>query len=191
MSNINFAAIDENFPVAGQDNDTQTFRDNFDTIKNALRNANDEITDLQDNVARTDQENDFNDKIIRRAVMQYNRDSLFDGGLIGVTISIDYENGYYQVFKFTNNITIGFLNFPNQLLDPPGIGKIMLECYSDGPERTITLDPSGGISYKKSNWDQNWIGNSFKIDSSVNPLILEIWRYSTQTIFVRNLGVFS
>ncbi len=46
-SAINYAAINENFPVAGQDNDTQTFRDNFDSIKTALSTAKTEITDLQ------------------------------------------------------------------------------------------------------------------------------------------------
>ena len=35
-STINYLGINENFPVAGQDNDTQVFRDNFDTIKQAL-----------------------------------------------------------------------------------------------------------------------------------------------------------
>ncbi len=191
MSNINYAAIDENFPVAGQDNDTQTFRDNFDTIKTALRNAYDEVTDLQDNTARTDQDNDFNDKIISRAVMQYNRDSRFDAGAVNNSTTIDYENAFYQIFRFGGDITIGFLNFPNELLLPEGVGKVVLECYSDGAERTIQLDPSGGVTYKKNNWDPGWTGNSFKVSSTSNPLILEVWRYSTGTIFVKNVGVFS
>lgn len=191
MSNINYAAIDENFPVAGQDNDTQTFRDNFDTIKTALRNAYDEVTDLQDNTSRTDQDNDFNDKIISRAVMQYNRDAIFDGGAINVSISVDYENAYYQIFRFGANVTIGFLNFPNELLVPEGVGKVILECYSDGSERTIQLDPSGGVQYKKNNWDLSWVGNSFKVNSTTNPLIIEVWRYTNGTIFAKNIGVFS
>ena len=57
---INFAAINQNFPVAGQDNDTQVFRDNFDTIKTNFSAAKTEIEDLQDNVARTDVASDFN-----------------------------------------------------------------------------------------------------------------------------------
>ena len=52
MSNINYLSINENFPVPGQDNDTQVFRDNFDTIKQSLRIAGEEITDLEDNGAR-------------------------------------------------------------------------------------------------------------------------------------------
>ena len=69
-SNINYASINENFPVAGQDNDTQVFRDNFDTIKTSLRYAYEEITDLQDNVIRSDQTNEFNNNVISGAVFK-------------------------------------------------------------------------------------------------------------------------
>jgi len=48
VSNINYLNIDENFPIAGQDNDTQVFRDNFDSIKQALRIAKEEIGVLED-----------------------------------------------------------------------------------------------------------------------------------------------
>lgn len=194
MSNINYAAIDENFPVAGQDNDTQTFRDNFDTIKTALRNAFDEVTDLQDNTARTDQDNDFNDKVITRAVMQFNRDSVFDAGTIGSPYTIDYENGYYQIINFTPSIvdalTLGFQGFPNDLSNPEGVGKIVLECYCSTGTRTVLLDPSGGIIYKKNNWDMAWGTNSFTVDG--DRLILEIWSYdSTATFYIKNVGKFT
>ena len=68
-SNINYLSINENFPVAGQDNDTQVFRDNFDTIKTSLRNAKDEIGSLQDNTAKVNSDNDFELKKIQRALL--------------------------------------------------------------------------------------------------------------------------
>jgi chorismate synthase len=39
--------IDETFPIAGQANDTQGFRDNFAAIKNAFTATSDEIANLQ------------------------------------------------------------------------------------------------------------------------------------------------
>ena len=33
-SNINSTGVDATFPIAGQDNDSQGFRNNFNTIKN-------------------------------------------------------------------------------------------------------------------------------------------------------------
>jgi|APCry1669189534_1035231.scaffolds.fasta_scaffold01274_10 hypothetical protein len=39
--------IDETFPIAGQANDTQGFRDNFAAIKNAFTSTSNEINNLQ------------------------------------------------------------------------------------------------------------------------------------------------
>ena len=47
MSNINPYNIDGTYPVAGQDNDSQGFRDNFTNIRNNLSYAYAELSDLQ------------------------------------------------------------------------------------------------------------------------------------------------
>jgi len=46
-SNINPNNIDGTYPVAGQDNNSQGFRDNFTNTKTNFQYAADEITDLQ------------------------------------------------------------------------------------------------------------------------------------------------
>ena len=46
-SSINPNNIDGNFPVAGQPNNTQGFRDNFTNIKTNFATAATEITDLE------------------------------------------------------------------------------------------------------------------------------------------------
>jgi hypothetical protein len=50
-STINPNNIDILYPIAGQDNDTQGFRDNFRNIRNNLARAATEITDLQDDIS--------------------------------------------------------------------------------------------------------------------------------------------
>ena len=42
-SNINSTGVDATFPIAGQDNDSQGFRNNFNTIKNNFTAAKSEI----------------------------------------------------------------------------------------------------------------------------------------------------
>ena len=49
MSQINTTNIDATFPVQGQDNPSQGFRDNFSYIKIALDTAANEITAIQTN----------------------------------------------------------------------------------------------------------------------------------------------
>ena len=66
-SAISYASIDATYPVAGQDNNSQGFRDNFFYIKAGLETAYNEITVLQNKVvlksnltANTPATNDFN-----------------------------------------------------------------------------------------------------------------------------------
>ena len=202
MSEVNYLGINENFPVPGEDNDTQVFRDNFDTIKQSLRIAKEEITDLQDNVARTDLDNDFNNKVIQRAVMLNNINKKFDAnstndpGELPSTITIDYENGNYQVWRFAKNTNIEFQNFPDDTSVVSGVGKVTLELYGDGEERTLTFVTTGGTVLKRS---QNWptVTNNIVVEEqegaggSGNPIIIEIWRHRSDKIMLNYLGQFT
>jgi hypothetical protein len=200
VSNINFANINENFPVAGQDNDTQTFRDNFDSIKTALSTAKTEITDLQDNVSRTDVENDFNGNLIRNAKFQNNFEVVLEAQVFDVgttTFTLDYENGPYQIFTISSsNFTFDFLNFPTT---GETLGKIMIELYSlDGNPKNVNFSLSGSDAdaIKK-----NGFSLPITVTSQTNPTILTIWRHgyarttvgslSTDNFYIINHGTFS
>ena len=66
-SNIISTTINENFPIAGQDNDSQGFRDNFNVIKTSLSTANTEITAIQNTASFLNTTSDYNGNIIREA----------------------------------------------------------------------------------------------------------------------------
>jgi hypothetical protein len=188
-SAINYASIDETFPVAGQDNDTQTFRDNFDTIKSSLQSAASEISDLQANAAKLNEDNDFENKIISRAVFQNNVDKKFDGGAITSTLTVDLENGPYQIYRIGSSINIDFLNFPttsDPLVPGYGVGKVTLELYGDDTERVLSLITTGGTVLMKS----PGFPTTLSVTSSTNPTFIEVWQHSTDYIFARYLGTF-
>jgi hypothetical protein len=192
-SNINFAGINEQFPVAGQDNDTQVFRDNFDTIKTSFRTAQQEITDLQNNVARTDLDNDFNLNKISNAVLQQNREQKFNwGNYAESSIDIDFELGSYQILTLGANVNMQFTNLPGDPVytaetTPIGMGKITLELYSGGGSYVINFVTTGGTVFKK---DAAFPG-VVTISSADNPVFIEIWRHSQNVIFMRYLGQYS
>ena len=202
-SNINYLSINENFPVAGQDNDTQVFRDNFDTIKTSLRVAKDEVTSLQNDVAYTTQDNDFGLYKIGNAVLENVReqklDTRGDDALKVQPITIDYQNGTYQIFNVGANIVMDFLNFPGDIrivpteTAPIGWGKVRVELYSDGSgDWTISFSLSGsGATAIKT--DQYFPGTVTvtAADNTDNPVILEIWRHRTNEIFMTYLGTYS
>ena len=189
---INFAAINENFPVAGQDNDTQVFRDNFDTIKTNFSAAKTEITDLQDNAARTDQDNDFLYNVVGSLTLQdaYLRKKDYGAAIVAGTQDISFKQAMYHVVKFGANTSLSFSEFPTAAVDVTGlgqIGKATLELYGDGSARTITFTTSGGTVIKKS----PGFPGSVTVTSATDPVIIEVWQHSANVIWLNYLGLYS
>jgi hypothetical protein len=200
-SNINFISINENFPVPGQDNDTQVFRDNFDTIKRSLRTAKDEITDLQDNSARVDESNDFNKNQLRNLVLGKASLELQNYGdiITNSTQEIDFSQGLHHVLRVGASMNLNFVGFPGDSNIPAGellsgMGKITLELYGDGAVdgedqpifRTLTFNQPNGTVVKTTGFPSPLL----TVQSSTDPILLEIYRYSSGTIFIRYLGQF-
>ena len=189
---INFAAINENFPVAGQDNDTQVFRDNFDTIKTNFSTAKTEITDLQDNAARTDEDNDFLYNIVGSVTLNdaYLRKKDYGAAIVAGTQDVSFKQAMYHVIKLGANTSLSFSEFPTGAVDITGlgqIGKATLELYGDGTTRTITFVTSGGTVLKK---DPLFPG-SVTVTSATNPVIIEVWQHSATVIWLNYLGLYS
>lgn len=201
-SNINYLSINENFPVAGRDNDTQVFRDNFDTIKTSFREAKDEIETLQDDTAKLTLDNDFGLNKIQNAVLENVREQKLDtrgDDASTATTTIDFQNGPYQIFKVGANLAFDFLNFPGDIRNVPveetpvGMGKVLLELYSDGlGDWTVTFSTSGsGATVIKT--DPNFPG-AVTLTAEVNtdnPIFIEVWRHRQDEFFMRYLGTYS
>ena len=189
---INFAAINENFPVAGQDNDTQVFRDNFDTIKTNFSAAKTEIEDLQDNVARTDVDSDFNYNVATAVTLQdaYLRKKDYGAAIVVGTQDVSFKQAMYHIIKFGTNCAIQFTEFPVAAVDVTGLGqmgKATLELYGDGTARTITFTLTGSTVLKKS----AGFPGSLTVTSATNPVIIEVWQHSEAIIFLNYLGLYS
>ena len=189
---INFAAINENFPVAGQDNDTQVFRDNFDTIKTNFSTAKTEITDLQDNAVRTDIDNDFLYNVVGSVTLNdaYLRKKDYGSAIVAGPQDISFKQAMYHVIKFGADISLSFSEFPTGAVDVTGlgqIGKATLELYGDGTARTITITTSGATVLKKS----PGFPGSITVTSATNPVIIEVWQHSATVIWLNYLGLYS
>ena len=201
---INYLSINENFPVAGQDNDTQVFRDNSDTIKNSLRNAKDEITDILTNAAFKDEDNDFELNKIQRAVLQNNRIEKLDRGILppddwdgSTPIETDYTFANYQIIRVKQNFQMTFTNFPGDPVyasevTPIGMGKVVLELYSDGSSRDLSFTTTGGTVIKSNGFPGYASGSPvLTLTSSTNPVFIEVWRHSAAVIYMRYIGAFA
>lgn len=119
MSNINPYNIDGTFPVAGQDNDSQGFRDNFTNTKNNLIFAKQEIEDLQSkaifkaNLTGTTLDNDMTGAPLKNAQILGFRELVNSIGTVTGTVTIDFSAGNYHTLTTAGAITIGgFTNWP-------------------------------------------------------------------------------
>ena len=140
-SSINPNNIDGNFPVAGQPNNTQGFRDNFTNIKTNFSTAATEITDLENNgifksaLAGTTLDNNMADNLIYAADIRE-----FSAVAVPLTatsgsITVDYSAGHYQTISTTGSISLSFTNFP-----PSGsAGIIRLSIAITNTAYTLTL----------------------------------------------------
>ena len=117
-SAINPNNIDGSYPVAGQDNNSQGFRDNFTNIKVNFQDAAAEITDLQNKallksaLSGSTLDNNMGNTLIYAAQVQAfsavkNAVSGTSGSLV-----VNYQSGHYQTISTTGSISLSFTGWP-------------------------------------------------------------------------------
>lgn len=184
-SNIDFISIDETFPIAGRDNDSQGFRDNFSIIKNNFESAKGEIEDLQVNAARVDQANNFNKQNIVNANFVACSEELFDGGAVSTTTLVSWQDGPYQIFTATGNMQFTLSGFP----DSGTVGKMKIQINGDGVNRQVNFAISNGGSFRKS---PEVPSLPITVNSSNEFHVFEFWTYNGgSTVFVDYVGPFA
>jgi len=138
-SAINPNDIDTAYPVAGQDNNTQGFRDNFTFIKNNFSAAATEITALQNTSAVTGSTavNNFAGGLIYDAKIQDLAATSVNLGSVTGTVTINYAAGHYQQMSTAGSITIAL---DTASLPPVGrYGFVRLEITVSSAAHTVTM----------------------------------------------------
>lgn len=114
-SNINANNIDGQYPVAGQDNDSQGFRDNFTATKTNFQYASAEITDLQNKavlkaaLTGTTLNNDMNGATLSNAVLQDMAGNVV-ALVSGNSVAVDYTQGPYQTLTLNSATSLSFVS---------------------------------------------------------------------------------
>jgi hypothetical protein len=118
-SNINPNNIDGAYPVAGQDNNSQGFRDNFTNTSTNFQFAADEITDLQNNailksaLTGTTLNNNMQGSLLYNAQFQQISETRVLQTLTTGSITINFALGSYQIINSsTGSISLALTNFP-------------------------------------------------------------------------------
>lgn len=148
-SNINATNIDATYPVAGKDNDSQGFRDNFSAIKTNFTSAKSEIEDLQSKVVLKAPlgstgvtTNDLGgSSIVNGNYTNFHGTSYAQ--TVATTANIDVEKGSLQSFTLTDNTTFTFTNWP----DSGNYANVRAHFINNGSIITVGNDVTIGKRY--------------------------------------------
>lgn len=200
-SNIISETIDEKFPVAGEDNDTQGFRDNFNIIKQNFSNANAEISDLQEKtVLKAPLEgestvvNNFNNNSISVVNLLQSTKEANSSLVPDSNRPVSFQNGHYFVIdNVSDDIVLTFEDWP--LVDQ--YAEITIQLKGNGSAaHTVTLASnyaSGAISNLYTDGNSNWTGTS--IDVSVvttTAKIVKAWTTNQGAdVYLQFIGEFT
>lgn len=196
MSDIDFSGILTDYPIAGQDNDSQGFRDNFTAIYNAFQVAKAEITKLETNSVLKANLDDNT-----AVVNDLNGSSIIDGfynNFHGTSYSnevsgpwpIDVRAGSLQNFTISDDIQFSFTNWPQSGY----FGKVTIHLSnaSEVDVFSATFSQSAGVIRYDGDFPTP-LQVSLKPSSTVSSFdVVEAWTYTGgAVVFMRYLGKFT
>jgi hypothetical protein len=150
MSNINPNNINSAYPVAGVDNDSQGFRDNFTNIKNNFAYAQSELDDLQSKaivksaLSGTTLNNNMGGTLLSSAQIQDFRETEYDNGIISTNVTLDHSRGHYHKVQTNGTVTLAFSNFPAA----GTVGRIRLKLNVTSTSHRLILPSAVSIGTK-------------------------------------------
>ena len=181
-SSIISDTIDGAYPVAGIDNDTQGFRDNFTIIKTGLATATSEITTLQNTTAKINETNDFNGTEITDANFSLNTEKYHNIGTVISGQNISFLNGHHQSLAI--NLGEGTPSIAFALADWPArdhLAKMTVQLFGNDTAKTVTFTVAGGGTIKYNRTGNNPYPATLTIDSSTDPVVIDFWTYNQGT----------
>lgn len=180
MSQINTNGINVNYPVPGQNNSSQGFRDNFGQIRTNLNTAATEITDLQNKVvlkAALDNSvlnNDMANAQISNCSTRGFRGTTFNlGNALSGTVIVDANKADVHYGTVTGNVTLQFGSWAPTNTE----SKVTLRLSVANANAVISL-PSQVVSTNNNfgtTLIENYtmVGNTATITAPANTQVLE------------------
>lgn len=141
-SQVNPNNIDGTYPVAGQDNDSQGFRDNFTNIRNNFTFIKAEMEDLQNKVllksalSNTTLNNDFAGNVISNPSLSSWRENFNNVGVVAGAVTVNFANGNYQKITLADATTLTF-SFPTNTINQYATIKLWVRVTNAA--HTLTL----------------------------------------------------
>ena len=187
-SQINYSAINIEYPVAGQDNNSQGFRDNFTAIQAGLAEASAEITLLQTNgLDVTQPVNQLQGTIFNNGLYSQFNGVYYNAGTVGAGGAlINVDNGPIQKVTLSANTTLTFENWP----DAGMWSTIRLILINNGSSHIATLaTTNSGVLKTATGWTGGTNPVTVTVATSGKIELIEAWTIDGgTTVYIKNIG---
>lgn len=194
--------IKQNFPVRGQDNDSQGFRDNFHNIHEAIKSVDDRTGWLEQSSVRTNQTSTFYGNTIESANFKNCSTEIWQNDIAELyDVTIDYSLGSYQVFQVSSGEhNLDIINWPGEgksgniklSITPSSSSATKINFPGDYKcvdlNRSTNYDLSAGTNVFEV-WSENPIGNAGPVYYVRSIAKLEAENTITQrvdTLYIKN-----
>jgi hypothetical protein len=147
-SAINPNNIDGAYPVAGQDNNSQGFRDNFTNTATNFQFAADEISDLQATavlkqaLVGTTLDNNMLGSPLSNALLSNMSEAVVALGTVSGTTIINYALGSYQTLTTNGAVSLQFSNLPAA----GAAASVVVQVYVANTIHTVTFPVSVSLN---------------------------------------------
>lgn len=183
MSAINTNSIDVNYPIPGQNNTSQGFRNNFASIKTNLDTAGNEITDLQNKVVlkaalnNATLNNDMANTLISNASTRSFRATTYNlGNALAGTVLVDASLGDLQYGNVSGNVTLNFGSWA-----PTGTEQVIkLQLGFSNSSAVVTFPTE--VVYSNNNFGTTLIENYEPSGNITVPYNVEQLNFELRTI---------
>ena len=188
MSQINTNGIDVNYPVPGQNNNSQGFRDNFAQIRTQLNTGANEITDLQSKVVvkaalnNSTLNNDMGNTLISNASTRGFRATTYNlGNALAGTVVVDVNRADVQFGALQGNVVLSFGNWAptntqsNVVLRLAFANAAGTPAYISLPSSCVNSNNNFGVTLLENYAN---VGGTATLSAPANANIIEL-RFST------------
>ena len=176
--------IDSTFPIAGRDNNSQGFRDNFDNIKSGMTNMVSALTGLNTRTPKLDENNNFNGQLLENAEIRQIYGAVLNNGTTPTSEFLDVRESQYFVYRVAGDITLTFSQWPAT----DKFAKIYIDVKSDGTARDLDFNTTSGTVVP-----ENSLTLPFNLGANENiRYMFEAWTINGgNTVFVKLVGEFT
>jgi hypothetical protein len=188
-SQINYSAINIAYPVAGQDNNSQGFRDNFAAISAALAKAYTEITLLQTNgLDVTQPTNNLQGTVFTNGLFSQFNGVFYNAGTVGSGGAlVNLNNGPIQKVTLSASSTLTFENWP--AAGQYSVIRLMLIGNQSGTYTATLSTTNSGVLKTATGWTGGTGTVTVSIGNTGKYEMIEAWTVDGgATVFVKSVG---